>query len=132
MRSDNWETNLSEYLACCRETPFEWGAMDCGLFCAGAIIAMTGIDLAADMRGRYSTEFGAAKALHQYGGLSGYMDKVAPRVDPAFAKRGDVVMREGSLGLCLGTKAVFVGQDEGREGLLSYPMSECEGAWSIG
>ena len=106
--------------------------MDCGLFCAGAVIAMTGFDLAENLRGRYSTELGAAKALHRFGGLSGYMDSVAPPVNVSFAKRGDVVMREGCLGICIGEKAVFIGREGEREGLLSYPMIECEGAWSIG
>lgn len=45
----------------------EWGTFDCALNCADMVLAITGIDLAAQFRGMYTTEEGAFQELAKYG-----------------------------------------------------------------
>lgn len=42
MKTLGWETRLIEYLSKCSTSSFEPGKLDCAMFCAGAIEAMTG------------------------------------------------------------------------------------------
>ena len=60
---------LSRYLSRVAARPFQWGELDCALFAAGWAMQMTGIDPAADWRGKYSTEQGCARILKRHGGL---------------------------------------------------------------
>ena len=62
-RLDNWQTQLSDYLTHCYTTPFRYGQLDCGLFVAGAIEAMTGVDVATPLRGKYGNRIEAFKAI---------------------------------------------------------------------
>jgi hypothetical protein len=62
-------TPLQAYLLAAVERPFCWGECDCCLFMADWIMAARGIDPAADLRGRYSTQKGALKHIWRAGGL---------------------------------------------------------------
>ena len=45
--------------------PGTWGVADCLLTVADAVEAVTGVDLAAKVRGTYSSELGAAKLMRR-------------------------------------------------------------------
>lgn len=61
------------------------------------------------------------------------MDAVLTPLDaPAFAMRGDVVMAQGSLGICIGGSALFVGEEEGAPGLVRVVRGEWTRAWAVG
>src|ERR1035437_902140 len=65
-RKEGWEAALSDYLLRAAVMPFSYGRQDCGLFVAGAIEAMTGLDVIPLLRGRYSGRreaFAAIRAL---------------------------------------------------------------------
>lgn len=133
MRRADWEQCLADYLGGMRGAVFSWGQCDCALFAAGAVAAMTGTDPAAGVRGRYKSSRGAARVLHRDGAAS-LADWVGARFQPigtGFARRGDLVMAGGSLGICLGREAVFVGAEDAREGLVRLPLREWEHAWRV-
>lgn len=50
-------------------TRFEWGKCDCVLWVADFVRLALGFDPAADLRGRYSTSFGARREIIRAGGL---------------------------------------------------------------
>lgn len=57
---------------------FRWGGVagdDCMTFCAGWILAQTGIDIAEDLRGTYSTRSGAHAVMAASGGPLLFMGK---------------------------------------------------------
>jgi hypothetical protein len=54
-----------------------WGANDCALFAADAIEAMTGVDIAADFRGKYHDEASALALIHSITGGSTVADAAA-------------------------------------------------------
>lgn len=72
-RQKGWQGRLAAFLASVARTPFSPGTHDCALFAAGAVEALTGVDLAADWRGRYHTLRGGVRVLRR----AGYADHIA-------------------------------------------------------
>jgi len=79
-RLPDWRERLAAFVAARRETPFAWGAADCCLTSADAVCAMTGVDLAAPLRG-YRSQFGACRALVRLGHrrVVSFLDSILPR-----------------------------------------------------
>lgn len=71
-RYPDWQTRLTCYLADCARAPFRPGHHDCMLFVAGAVLAMTGVDLARGWRG-YRTLSEGQRSLRR----KGYADHVS-------------------------------------------------------
>lgn len=112
MRPQDWPAQLDAAVGEARRTPFAWGVHDCVSFTAGWFKAMTGRDVYAPFRGQYDTETGALKLM----AANGVRDMAAAGaflfgdpVPPARLGRGDIVLADGALGLCLGAGGVFLG-----------------------
>ncbi|MBC2731386.1 hypothetical protein [Thiobacillus sp.] len=132
-RVETWPQVLAEFLADA-DRPFEWGTWDCGLMAANCVQAMTGVDIAAEFRGRYKTAKGARRVMR--GAMGEMMTRVAatygmPEIDIRLAQRGDMVMIETplgeALGICTGPTVACTGPD----GLVFRPMSRALRAWRI-
>lgn len=100
----DWRTRLVAYIAQHAGSEFRPGRMDCALFAAGAVAAMTGVDPARGWRGAYrSLKVGQEKLQ-----AAGHADHVAflasllPEVPTAFAHQGDVAVVEDDGVPCLG------------------------------
>ena len=136
LRRVDWPERLAAAVAEARDRPFVWGRHDCVLFAADCVAAMTGVDLAAGVRGRYRTPGGAARHLARdwrVGSAEGLATRLLGPAGPArHARRGDVVAvptKLGpALGVCLGARAAFVS----REGLAFVPLAAATASWSIG
>jgi hypothetical protein len=110
-RLPNWRTRLHEAVEARRRVPFSFAAgADCALFAADCVEAMTGTDLAALYRGRYSTEAGALRLLRGEG-FASVADLAAANldeIDPVRARVGDVAFVPddsafgGALGIVIG------------------------------
>lgn len=141
MRHPDWENRLQAYLSSVTNEPFEYGKHDCILFGCAAAKAMTGVDHAAEYRGRYSDAEGAAQALRDLGKgtLLRTVDAVFKRKPAPKAQRGDLVWFKGSVGVCVGASAFFVGEERLfeatglpiRSGLISIPRADFEKAWAV-
>lgn len=132
IRRNDWEQALSDYLAGHREAVFAWGRMDCALFAAGAVKAMTGTDPLAGA-GRWKSQAGAARAIRRAGfaSLEQGVSSLLQPVEPVFAMRGDLVMAEGALGICAGAQAWFLAEGDGAAGLAARPMAAWSHAWRV-
>lgn len=89
-RAPDWRARLAALVEQRRAAPFVWGAHDCCLWASDAVLAMTGLDVAAPLRG-YINRFGALRSLRRAG-----FERVFDVVDPHFptaqrARAGDVV-----------------------------------------
>lgn len=138
-RIEGWEIALSRYLSDASKAPFQWGQNDCILHAANAIKAITGIDLAEQFRGAYSTEDQAYDIIEENfngdidGMVSAYLGEMNPNV--SFARRGDVVRITHN-----GEKAFGVVDDTGRRiaviskehGLVRLPLSRADVFWRVG
>jgi len=91
LRLRDWPERLAALFAARAAQPFVWGEFDCCLFAADAVLAVTGHDPAADLRGTYTTAAGATRVLERFGGVAGVAIARAGRVVPvAMAQPGDV------------------------------------------
>ena len=143
-RQLHWATRAyHQFLLARAQMPFAWGENDCALFAADGILAMTGVDIAADFRGKYSDEAGALEAIKTVAGGSNIADAAAYCAQkhglgqwphPLKAQRGDlvVIMESGRLIAGLvhlnGSDVVSVGQS----GLLRIPVMQIQCAWHVG
>lgn len=127
-RLPDWEQRLDAFMAASIDRAFEWGQFDCALFGTAAAAAQTGIDMAAEYRGRYDSREGSALALRELGKgtLLKTMDNLYPRKPVAFATRGDLLWTKGSVGVCMGAAGYFVS-----DGLISVPRAEWLKAWAV-
>ncbi len=112
-RLPDWRPRLRRYLKTCVGKPLVAGQHDCCLFGAGAIEAQTGVDLAADWRGRYTTFAAGYRILRK----AGYADHIAliaahlPEIQPLAARAGDIAIVPGEDGDAVGViqgEAVYV------------------------
>jgi len=135
-RREDWPSHLAHELEAAYKRPFVWGEHDCCLFAANVVMAMTGIDGAADLRGRYKTRVGAARVIAKHGGLFGVVNEICARhgfieINPKSAQRGDVVLLENdgaeALGIAAGTRIAAAGPD----GLMYVAWSRAITAWRI-
>jgi hypothetical protein len=111
--------------------PFEWGVNDCCLFAADAVQAITGEDLAADLRGAYGSALEAARVLRDVGGIEAAAARAGDEIAPLAATWGDVGLirlddRE-LLAVCTG--ANWVAPAAG--GLAARSLPEAVKAWRV-
>lgn len=112
--------------------PLVYGRSDCCLFVCNAIQAMTGVDVAAEFRGKYST---LAEA-RRFGTVREIAERITaqfsmPEVPVLRAQRGDVVLikrRSYSLGLVdLSGRIAALTKD----GLTRIPIESASKAWRV-
>lgn len=81
--------------------PFEWGSGDCLHFAADGILAVAGVDVAAEFRGRYRDPGGALRTMREVAGSTDMLQATGViakryhlqrRDSPLMAGRGDVVL----------------------------------------
>lgn len=145
MRHEDWDVRLSAFVD--GALPHAWGTNDCAMFAAGAVLAMTGVDPAAEWRGSYATEDDAAALMDRLGGLDAVcLLKFGEPVPPLCARRGDLLLGferevgEHYLAVCVGAVGVSPGTvwDADRErgvfaldGLVHRPLSEFKHAYRV-
>lgn len=138
------EQHLNEFLIERMHTPFAWGANDCAIFAADAILVMTGVDVAEDFRGRYTTDTGAVRSIKKVTGGSTIADAAIYCAEkhglteyqyPLMAKRGDLVLVKNRDGSEIAAIVSLNGRhvvSPGDEGLVRFSIMDVTRAWSIG
>lgn len=132
MISNNWQNKLTQYIEENKATPFNWGVFDCCLFAAGAIEAQTGKDLAADLRGKYKTQLGAARLIKRLGFDSVdelLSDKLGQPIAPLSAGRGDIALIQTCEGLAAGVYYGAVIMATAEDGLKALPRAAALKSW---
>lgn len=89
-RLPDWRPRLVAYLGAVRTRPFAYGQHDCALFAAGAVTAMTAVDLSDGYRDRYKS----LKAGLKLAGISpvDLVRRAFDEVPPALAQVGDIAV----------------------------------------
>lgn len=137
-RKPDWPQIVAREIEAAFRQPFSYGRHDCCLFAANVALAMTGVDLAKGLRGRYRSAAGAEKVLGGplYRFISALMKRHGcRRVSGPLVQCGDIVYgrmpgEDGdipALGVCIGRLAAFVS-----DGLTFVPMSAIKCGWAIG
>lgn len=142
-RAQHWATrSFHEFLISRAKTPFTWGSHDCALFAADGILAMTGVDIAADFRGQYHDESSALEAIKSIAGGTTIADAAAYCAAkhglvewqfPLMAQRGDLAVLEESGRLIAGLVHLN-GRHivcAGESGLHRLPITDIKRAWHV-
>lgn len=127
-RIEGWEFALSQYLAEVKSIPFGWGTNDCCLFSANWVNQLIGIDYMAEFRDQYTNEEEALKIIEEHTNLVVELDSLLEPSAIPFARRGDIVMYKGALGICNGMHSYFMLE----KGLFPIKTSRCSNAWKVG
>lgn len=139
-RLPDWEERLHAYLDGCADKLFGYDhdrdpmQLDCCMFAAGAVIALTDEDPASEFRGKYRSAASASRALRTYGAgtLPQTLDAKFEGRPVAFARRGDLVMVDDAVGVCIGADAVFLGEEGSPAGLVRRARSDWAHCWAVG
>jgi len=101
-RSPTWATHeLDTFLRSNANAKFVWGTLDCSLFAADGVKALTGVDIADDFRGKYTDEVSAFALIKKVTGGATVADAAAYCATkhgmtewkyPLQAQRGDLVV----------------------------------------
>lgn len=106
----------------CSGWKFKRGRTDCCAFVAHVLKAITGTDY-MDRFPKYTTKRQAERILINHGGWAGMLDSILTRVP--FPARGDVVLMDDEIGICVGTAVACMTQ----EGIDYRPVHTVTGAW---
>lgn len=130
-RRRDWPTHLHALVTARMRTPFAWGSHDCVLWVADCVMAITGLDLAAEHRGQYHTALGALRVVPE-GGLAALVGQYLPTLDVRRAVTGDIVLvrlaGQDSLAVVNGGAALGPGAD----GLEAVDLRAAVAAWKVG
>lgn len=144
-RVQHWATRAyHSFLVDRARRPFAWGVHDCALFAADGIEVITGMDIAADFRGKYSDEAGAMEAIKAISGGETIADAaawcaakhgLAELKHPRCAQRGDLVIYRDAKTEQLVSGLVHLNGRHivaaGPAGLLRIPITEVLRAWHV-
>ena len=91
-RVRDWRRRLSDVIEERRRVPFT-EENNCALFMADCVAAMTGVDLAADYRGKFKSLAEAIILLRKagYADLCEFLTQHLDEIPPALARAGDVM-----------------------------------------
>lgn len=129
MRLEGWESLLNEEVEEARSQSFKWGFHDCLTWATNCLLAITGVDYLAEIRGTYKTQAGAYRLIKKRGkSLQDCVSQKLPEISIKMAKRGDLLMYNGALGICFGINGFFVTEESG---LTPVKTLSCEYAWTI-
>lgn len=117
---------LAEYITSNLKREFEWGNFDCVLFAAGWVTHATGGDPLADVK-KWKSERQALRGIKAVGGLEKALDERFTRINPNFAKDGDLALYKGAV--CIFSGPHIVGPN--KNGLEFINRMEAECAWSF-
>jgi hypothetical protein len=142
-RVEHWATrSFHEFLIARAPEPFVWGKNDCALFVADGIQSLTGVDIAPDFRGKYTTEEEAFQLIEAVTGGKTVEDAAAwcaarygleEWACPLGAQRGDMVVLMDADRLISGLVHLN-GRDivaVGEEGLKRIPLTAVTRAWHV-
>jgi hypothetical protein len=140
IRHKLWATRYHHFLVSRARMKFAWGQHDCALFAADGVLALTGVDIAAEFRGKYPDETGALAAIKTIAGGATIADAAAwcaakhgfaELAHPKMAQRGDLVVFQGATGGNVAGLVHLSGQlvAAGEDGLYRFPISKVLRAW---
>lgn len=99
LRFQDWTSRLDAVLRETANRGLEYGQLDCCMFSANVVLAMTGFDPAHDLRGKYDSEESAYALMREKfnGGIEKTVSALARRsgfeeIPVLMAQRGDVLL----------------------------------------
>ena len=141
-RKPHWQTrSFHHYLVERANMPFAWGTNDCACFSADGILAQSGTDIMAELRG-YSSEASAMAKIAAVTGGRTLEDAVVwcaakhgltERTHPLMAQRGDLVLYKNAGQLTAGLVHLSGRHvvSPSANGLMRLPITAIARSWSL-
>lgn len=127
-RSIGWEMRLTRVIRDWRKVEYSW-ENNCVIFAGDCVLAVTGADPVADLRGKITGVRDWAYWLRREGGLADAATRrLGDPIAPDDAIMGDILMCDGALGVHIGQGGAFLKDI----GLGLVPVSGCDLAWGVG
>ena len=131
-RLPDWRLRLDALVYSRLHEPFAWGSNDCALFAADCVQAITGVDLAVELRGRTLQQ--AAAVQRANGGLAALACRLlGPMVGVYQSRPGDVALvpigKRVALGVVIDFSSVV---GPGATGLQAMSRRQALCAWRVG
>src|ERR1017187_4675175 len=79
-RAHDWVERLDASFNEWSETPFEWGQHDCAIAVCNHLHAMTGVDVAMELRGMYDSAEGGAQAIEDFTGTGNTLEHAVEHI----------------------------------------------------
>lgn len=133
-RLPDWDRRLARATERHLKTPGVWGESDCLLTVADAVEAVTGVDPAEKVRGKYTTAQGAAKVMRRRKAetVKDVLAKLFPGVGRLMAQRGDLCVVERAGMLCAGYITEYGAAVKDERGLTFLPQTQIVAAFKVG
>ncbi|MBX8827265.1 hypothetical protein [Ochrobactrum sp. SFR4] len=134
IRLTDWDRRLTGVTEKHIGLPMVWGESDCLLTVADAIEAITGKDFAEKIRGTYSDEQGAARAMRRRkcATVEDVLARRFPETGRFSAMRGDVGIVEIEGVITAGYVTEYGFAVRGESGLQFLPLTQIKRAFAIG
>lgn len=133
-RIAGWDVALYRVTVAALARLHEWGTHDCVMFGADCVLAMTGEDPVADIRGKYDGPVTAARIIRK-AGFDCLGDMIADRfleIEVSAAGRGDLVLCDGPDGEFVGVVDGHVCLGPAPNGLTHIPLRQAQRAFRVG
>lgn len=141
-RKENWDTRaFHDFLVSRANTPFSWGSNDCATFTGDGIMAITGTDIMAELRG-YTSGVGAMTKILEVTSGTSLEDAVVwvanehgltERTHPLMAQRGDLVLYRNADGELACGVIHLNGRhivSPGESGIMRIPITSVSRSWT--
>lgn len=115
---------LPDYIQSKMQTAFEWGVNDCMTFTIGWVEHVTGKKYLPEKL--WKNEMQALRTVKKNGGLEKVFDKNFTRIQPNYARDGDITVCDGVASIFSGRFVISVGKD----GVSPKPRTNATCAWS--
>lgn len=130
MRLHDWQLRLEALIDERLHRRFFYGQHDCCMWACDVVLAVTGRDPVADLRGTYATEEDAAAVMAAGGGLAEMAcARFGPEVPPMAAAAGDVGLLETPEGPALVACAGMTWLAATAFGVVNVPLEQVTRAW---
>ena len=138
-RTDNWDSDLSAFVAERARRPFEWGVNDCLTFAFKAVEAMTGQVVLEDLFNPQCPDAKRAERfLRAQGGLESLIERIAGSAGWREAEnpqrqcsRGDLALFDNARRLCVGVVGIGRVLCPGSSGLEAERMDSIKRGWHL-
>lgn len=126
-----------QFIAERMNTPFDWAANNCGLFCADYLLYMTGEDKAAGFRELIQDEASARAVIAEHGTFLDLVTEILGPPEPILkACRGAVCYRafddgDEVLGICDGPVVVNPTNKFGKHHICVSRLNKWEWCWNV-
>lgn len=99
MRLKDWRPRLDDYLQSIEGKGFDWAELNCAFFVADCVLAMTGVDMAAEFRGKVTDLASALVEMQRHGYVDhiDFAEKHLAEIPVGEATFGDIAVVDGEI-----------------------------------